>query len=55
MFDACKLKSVEALDAVGQSPRAAKVGRVVAESRSWSLVNRCPSFDISLVWSSRGC
>ena len=31
MFDAGKLKSVEALDAVGQSSRAAEVGRVVAE------------------------
>ena len=33
MFDAGKLRSVEALDAVGQSLRAAEVGRVVAESR----------------------
>ena len=48
MFDAGKLKSVEALD--GQS-----VGRVIAESQSRSLVNRCPGFDISLVWSSRDC
>ena len=47
--------SVGSLDTVGQSSRAAEVGRGVAESRSWSLVNRCPGFDISLVWSSRGC
>ena len=44
MLDTGKLRSVEALDAVGQSSRAAEVGRVVAESRSWSLVNRCPGF-----------
>ena len=31
----------------GWSLRAAEVGQ--------SLVNRCPGFDISLVWSSRGC
>ena len=51
MSDAGKPRSVEALDAVGQSSRAAEVGRVVAESRSRSsrLVNRCPGFDISLV------
>ena len=49
------LMLVGSLDTVGQSSRAAEVGRVVAESRSWSLVNRCPGFDISLVWSSRGC
>ena len=55
MFDAGKLRSVGSLDTVGQSSQAAEVGRVVAESRSRSLVNRCPGFDISLVWSSRGC
>ena len=55
MFYAGKLRSVEALDAVGQSSRVAEVGRVVAESQNWSLVNRCPGFDISLVWSSRSC
>ena len=55
MSDAGKLRSVEALDAVGQSSRAAKVSRVIAESRSRSLVIRCSGFDISFVWSSRGC
>ena len=55
MFDTGKLRSVEALGAVGQSSRATEVGRVVAESRSPSPVNRCPGFYISLVWSSRGC
>ena len=42
-----QLRSVWSLDAAGWSLRAAEVGR------SW--VNRCPGFDISLVWSSRGC
>ena len=42
-----QLRSVWSLDAAGWSLRAAEVGR--------SLVNRCPGFDISLVWSSRGC
>ena len=42
-----KLKSVESLNTAGWSLRAAEVGR--------SLVNRYPGFDISLVWSSRGC
>ena len=55
MLDAGKLRSVGLLDTVGQSSRAAEVGRVVAESQSWSLVNRCPGFNILLVWSSRGC
>ena len=55
MFDAGKLRSAGSLDTVGQSSRAAEVGRVVAESRGRSLVNPCPGFDISLVWSSRGC
>ena len=36
MIDAGKLRSVEALDAVGQSSQAAEVGRVVAESRGGS-------------------
>ena len=41
MSDAGKLRSIEALAAVGQSSRATEIGRVVAESRSrWSLVNR---------------
>ena len=35
MFDAGKLRSVKALDAVGQSSRAAEVGRVVGKSMSW--------------------
>ena len=47
MFDADKLRSVGWLDTAGWLLRAAEVGR--------SLVNRCPGFDISLVWSSRGC
>ena len=47
MFDAGKLRSVGSLDTAGRSLRAAEVGR--------SLVNRCPGFDIWLVWSSRGC
>ena len=38
-----KLRSVESLNTAGWFI----VGR--------SLVNRCPGFDISLVWSSRGC
>ena len=42
-----QLRSVKSLDAAGWSLRAVEVGR--------SLVNRCPGFDISLVWSSRGC
>ena len=46
MFDAGKLRFGRV---VGQPSRAAEVGRFVAESRSWSLVNRCPGFDISLV------
>ena len=48
MFDAGKLRSVEALDAVGQSSRTAEFGRVFAESRSRSLVNRCSGFDSTL-------
>ena len=36
MFDAGKLRSVEAFDAVGQSSRAAEVGRGVGYS--WTVV-----------------
>ena len=52
-----QLRSVESLNAAGWSLRAAEVGWVV--EYSWmvgrSLINRCPGFDILLVWSSRGC
>ena len=34
MFDAGKLRSVESLDAVGQSLRAFEIGRVVGKSMS---------------------
>ena len=47
MFDAGKLRFGRV---VGYrwtvASRAAEVGRVIAESRSRSLVNRCPGFDI---------
>ena len=36
MFDAGKLRSVESLDAAGQSLQAAEVGRVV--ECSWTIV-----------------
>ena len=39
MLDAGKLRSVGSLDTVGQSSRAAEVGRAVAESRSRSQVD----------------